>query len=205
MASTFAPDLIEQASRQTALEMRATGSHWAFTPNIEIACDARWGRVGETFGEDPYLVSRMGVASIKGLQTDNLTGLNTVLACAKHLVAGGIANNGTNAGPVELSEGKLRNFFLPPFKAAIQEAKPFTLMPAHNELNGIPCHANKWLMTDIMRNEYGFDGFIVSDWMDMEAISTRHRISENTTDAFFLSVDGGVDMHMHGPIFSMPS
>ena len=89
MASTFAPDLIEQASRQTALEMRVTGSHWAFTPNIEIACDARWGRVGETFGEDPYLVSRMGVASIKGLQTDNLTGLNTVLACAKHLVAGG--------------------------------------------------------------------------------------------------------------------
>lgn len=201
MASTFAPDLIEQASRQTALEMRVTGSHWAFTPNIEIACDARWGRVGETFGEDPYLVSRMGVASIKGLQTDNLTGLNTVLACAKHLVAGGIANNGTNAGPVELSEGKLRNFFLPPFKAAIQEAKPFTLMPAHNELNGIPSHANKWLMTDIMRNEYGFDGFIVSDWMDMEAISTRHRISENTTDAFFLSVDGGVDMHMHGPVF----
>ncbi|MBD3590061.1 glycoside hydrolase family 3 N-terminal domain-containing protein [Bacteroides sp. GM023] len=202
MASTFAPALIEKASRQTAVEMRATGSHWAFTPNIEIACDARWGRVGETFGEDPYLVSRMGVAAIKGLQTDNITGVNTVLACAKHLVAGGIANNGTNAGPVELSEGKLRNSFLPPFKAAIQEAQPFTLMPAHNELNGIPCHANKWLMSDIMRNEYGFDGFIVSDWMDMEAISTRHRIAENATDAFFLSVDAGVDMHMHGPVFS---
>lgn len=202
MASTFAPALIEKASRQTAVEMRATGSHWAFTPNIEIACDARWGRVGETFGEDPYLVSRMGVAAIKGLQTDNLTGGNAVLACAKHLVAGGIANNGTNAGPVELSEGKLRNFFLPPFKAAIQEAQPFTLMPAHNELNGIPCHANKWLMSDIMRNEYGFDGFIVSDWMDMEVISTRHRIAENTTDAFFLSVDAGVDMHMHGPVFA---
>lgn len=202
MASTFAPALIEKASRQTAVEMRATGSHWAFTPNIEIACDARWGRVGETFGEDPYLVSRMGVAAIKGLQTDNLTGGNAVLACAKHLVAGGIANNGTNAGPVELSEGKLRNFFLPPFKAAIQEAQPFTLMPAHNELNGIPCHANKRLMSDIMRNEYGFDGFIVSDWMDMEAISTRHRIAENTADAFFLSVDAGVDMHMHGPVFA---
>lgn len=202
MASTFAPALIEKASRQTAVEMRATGSHWAFTPNIEIACDARWGRVGETFGEDPYLVSRMGVAAIKGLQTDNITGVNTVLACAKHLVAGGIANNGTNAGPVELSEGKIRNFFLPPFKAAIQEAQPFTLMPAHNELNGIPCHANKWLMSDIIRNEYGFDGFIVSDWMDIEAISTRHRIAENATDAFFLSVDAGVDMHMHGPVFA---
>lgn len=202
MASTFAPELIEKASRQTAIEMRATGSHWAFTPNIEIAGDARWGRVGETFGEDPYLVARMGVASIKGLQTDNLSGTDKVLACAKHLVAGGVPNNGTNAGPVELSESKLRNIYLPPFKAAIQEAAPFTLMPAHNELNGMPCHANKWLMNDIMRNEYGFNGFIVSDWMDMEAISTRHRIAQTPTEAFFLSVDAGVDMHMHGPAFS---
>lgn len=200
-ASTFAPELIEEASRQTAIEMRATGSHWAFAPNIEIACDARWGRVGETFGEDPYLVSRMGIASIKGLQTNDFTGTDKVLACAKHLVAGGVPNNGTNACPVELSEGKLRNIYLAPFKAAIKEASPFTLMPAHNELNGIPCHANKWLMNDIIRNEYGFDGFIVSDWMDMEAISTRHRIAQTTTDAFSLSISAGVDMHMHGPIF----
>lgn len=202
MASTFAPELIEKASRQTAVEMRATGSHWAFTPNIEIARDARWGRVGETFGEDPYLVSRMGVAAIRGLQTGDFTGLDKVLACAKHLVAGGTPNNGTNAGPVELSEGELRNIYLPPFKAAIDEAKPFTLMPAHNELNGMPCHANKWLMEDIMRKEYGFDGFVVSDWMDMEAISNRHRIGETVTDAFLLSVDAGVDMHMHGPVFA---
>ena len=202
MASTFAPELVEKASRQTAIEMRATGSHWAFTPNIEIAGDARWGRVGETFGEDPYLVSRMGVASIKGLQTNDLTGMDKVLACAKHLVAGGVPNNGTNAGPVELSEGKLRNIYLPPFKAAIEEAHPFTLMPAHNELNGIPCHGNKWLMTDIIRNEYKFKGFIVSDWMDMEAISNRHKIGETVTDAFLLSVDAGIDMHMHGPVFA---
>lgn len=202
MASTFAPEWIEKASRQTAVEMRATGSHWAFTPNIEIARDARWGRVGETFGEDPYLVSRMGVASIKGLQTNRLTGSDNVLACAKHLVAGGIPNNGTNAAPVELSEGELRNIYLPPFKQAIAEARPFTLMPAHNELNGMPCHANRWLIDDIIRKEYGFDGFVVSDWMDMEAISTRHRIGETLTDAFFLSVHAGVDMHMHGPVFS---
>lgn len=202
MASTFAPELIEKSSRQTAIEMRATGSHWAFTPNIEIACDARWGRVGETFGEDPYLVSRMGVASINGLQTSDCTGEDKVLACAKHLIAGGVPNNGTNAAPVEMSEGKLRNIYLPPFKAAIEEAKPFTLMPAHNELNGIPCHGNRWLMNDIIRNEYGFEGFIISDWMDMEAISTRHRVAETVTDAFHLSVDAGVDMHMHGPVFS---
>lgn len=202
MASTFAPELIEKASRQTAIEMRATGSHWAFTPNIEIARDARWGRVGETFGEDPYLVSGMGVAAIRGLQTGDFTGLDKVLACAKHLVAGGTPNNGTNAGPVELSEAELRNIYLPPFLAAVKEAKPFTLMPAHNELNGMPCHANKWLMNDIMRKEYGFDGFVVSDWMDMEAISNRHRIAESVTEAFLLSVDAGVDMHMHGPVFA---
>lgn len=202
MASTFAPALIEKASRQTAIEMRATGSHWAFTPNIEIARDARWGRVGETFGEDPYLVSRMGVAAIRGLQTDDVTGTDKVLACAKHLVAGGVPANGTNAGPVELSEGELRNIYLPPFLAAVKEAKPFTFMPAHNELNGMPCHANKWLMDDIMRKEYGFDGFVVSDWMDMEAISNRHKIAETVTDAFYLSVDAGVDMHMHGPAFA---
>lgn len=202
MASTFAPDLIEQSSRQTALEMRATGSHWAFTPNIEIARDARWGRVGETFGEDPHLVSRMGVASVRGLQTDDFTGTDKVIACVKHLLGGGVANNGTNAAPVELSEGEIRNIYLKPFKDAIDEVQPFTLMPAHNELNGIPCHANKWLMTDIIRNEYGFDGFIISDWMDMEAISRRHRLAEDDRGAFLLSVDAGVDMHMHGPAFA---
>lgn len=202
MASTFAPDLIEESSRQTALEMRVTGSHWAFTPNIEIARDARWGRVGETFGEDPYLVSRMGIASVKGLQTDDFTGTDKVIACVKHLLGGGVANNGTNAAPVELSEGEIRNIYLKPFKDAIDEAKPFTLMPAHNELNGIPCHGNKWLMTDVIRNEYNFDGFIVSDWMDMEAISRRHRLAEDDKGAFLLSVDAGVDMHMHGPNFA---
>ncbi|KAA8485048.1 beta-glucosidase [Arcticibacter tournemirensis] len=202
MASTFAPGLVEEAARQTAVEMRATGSHWAFSPNIEIARDARWGRVGETFGEDPSLVSQMGIAMIRGLQTNDFTGTDKVLACAKHLVAGGVPANGTNAAPVELSEGELRNTYLAPFKAAIREAHPFTLMPAHNELNGIPCHGNKWLMTDIVRREFGFNGFIVSDWMDMEAISTRHRQVENVKEAFRLSVDGGVDMHMHGPVFA---
>lgn len=200
MASTFSPELIEKASRETAIEMRATGSHWAFTPNIEIAGDPRWGRVGETFGEDPYLVSRMGVASVKGLQSDSINN-EAVLSCVKHLVAGGVPNNGTNAGPVDMSESRLRNIFLPPFKAAIEEAYPFTLMPSHNELNGIPCHMNKWLINDIIRKEYGFDGFVVSDWMDMEAIFTRHKVASNNSEAFLFSVDGGVDMHMHGPEF----
>jgi len=202
MASSFAPDLVERASRQTALEMRATGSQWAFTPNIEIARDPRWGRVGETFGEDPYLVSCMGVATIRGLQTNDFTGVDKVIACAKHLVAGGQPVNGTNAAPMDVSENALRNLFLPPFKEAIMKAKPFTLMAAHHDLNGVPCHGNKWILTDIARKEYGFDGFIVSDWMDMEALCSKHKVAKTMKDAFCLSVDAGIDMHMHGPEFA---
>ena len=200
-AAAFAPELWEKACRETALEMRATGSHWAFAPNIEIATDARWGRVGESFGEDPCLVSRMGVASVRGFQTDDIAGGDAVLACVKHLLGGGSANNGTNAAPVELGEGKMRNVYLKPFKDAIEQAGPYTLMPAHNEVNGVPCHGNGWLMNDVIRGEYGFGGFIVSDWMDIEAISRVHRVAENNDAAYRLAVDAGVDMHMHGPGF----
>ncbi|WP_202912410.1 glycoside hydrolase family 3 N-terminal domain-containing protein [Sphingobacterium olei] len=201
MASSFAPALVQESYRQTAKEMRATGSHWAFSPNIEIARDPRWGRVGETYGEDPYLVTQMGIAAVTGLQGTLWHTSESVLACVKHLVAGGIGNNGTNASPVELGEGELRNVFLEPFKRVIQQAQPYTLMPAHNELNGMPCHVNSWLINDIIRNEYGFEGFVVSDWMDMEAVSTKHRLAEDLKEAFRLGIEAGVDMHMHGPIF----
>ncbi|WP_019540065.1 glycoside hydrolase family 3 N-terminal domain-containing protein [Proteiniphilum acetatigenes] len=201
MASTFAPDLIEESFRQTALEMRATGMHWAFSPNIEIARDPRWGRVGETFGEDPYLVSQMGIASVRGLQMDKLDKDKSVLACVKHMAGGGIGNNGTNASPVEIGEGELRNVILAPFKATIRQTQPFSLMPAHNEINGTPGHADKWLLTEVARNEYGFKGFIISDWMDMERLSQTHRIAATIKEAFQISVDAGVDMHMHGPGF----
>lgn len=201
MASTFAPEIIEKSFRQTALEMRASGMHWAFSPNIEIARDPRWGRVGETFGEDPHLVTQMGIASVRGLQMNVFDKDKSVLACIKHLAGGGIGNNGTNASPVEIGEGELRNVILAPFKSAIKKTKPFSLMPAHNEINGIPGHGNKWLMTDIVRNEYGFEGFIVSDWMDMEALSRKHKIASTIKEAFRVSVDAGVDMHMHGPEF----
>lgn len=202
MASSFSPQLVEKASRQTAVEMRATGSQWAFTPNIEIARDPRWGRVGETFGEDPYLVSEMGIATVKGLQTEDYSGGDKVIACVKHLLGGGASNNGTNGAPIEIGESELRNIYLYPFEKVIKKSRPFTLMPAHNEVNGIPSHANGRLMNDIVRGEYGFDGFIVSDWMDMEALYRTHKIAETNREAFRLSVLGGVDMHMHGPQFS---
>lgn len=199
-ASTFDPSLIEVISKQTALEMRATGSHWTFTPNVEVARDARWGRVGETFGEDPYLVGQMGAATVRGLQGKDFTGYDKVIANAKHMVGGSEPINGINGAPADMSERTLREVFLPPFKACV-DAGVFTVMTAHNELNGVPCHANKYLMTEILRNEWKFSGFIVSDWMDIERLHDYHTVAETYKDASFQSVDAGMDMHMHGPDF----
>lgn len=200
-AASFDTELVERLSRESALEVRATGAHWTFTPNIDVARDARWGRTGETFGEDPYLVTRMGVATIKGYQGENCKGNDVALACGKHLIAGSEPSNGTNAAPMDVSERTLREIYLPPYKAAVEEADVFTLMAAHNELNGVPCHADKWMMTDIMRGEYGFDGFIVSDWMDVERIHDLHKVAPNLKEAYRETVDAGLDMHMHGPGF----
>lgn len=198
MASSWNTDLVKQSSKETAIEMREMGAHWTFTPNIDIARDARWGRVGETFGEDTYLVSMMGKASIEGFEDNNLT-----VACAKHLVGGGESINGTNAAPTDISERTLRELHLPPYKIAA-EIGVGTMMTAHNELNGVPCHANKMLMTDIVRGEYEWDGFYVSDWMDIERLSTLHRTAENQKEACFQTVMAGMDMHMHGPNFLEP-
>lgn len=200
-AASFHPELVERISREAALEVRATGAHWTFTPNIDVARDARWGRVGETFGEDPYLVARMGVATIKGFQGKDCQGTEVALACAKHLIAGSEPSNGTNAAPMDVSERTLREVYLPPYKAAVEEANVFTLMAAHNELNGIPCHADRWMMTDIMRGEYGFNGFIVSDWMDVDRIYDLHHAAPSLKDAFYETIDAGLDMRMHGPDF----
>ncbi len=200
-AATFNEELVERLSRESAREVRAGGAHWTFTPNVDVARDARWGRVGETFGEDPRLVSRMGVATVRGYQGTRIDN-NSVLACAKHLIAGSEPSNGTNAAPMDVSERTLREVFLPPYKAAVQEAGVATLMAAHNELNGIPCHADRWMMTDIMRDEYGFDGFIVSDWMDVSRIHDLHHAALNLDDAYRQAVEAGMDMNMHGPGFA---
>lgn len=200
-AASFDPELVETISREAAREVRAAGAHWTFTPNVDVARDARWGRVGETYGEDPYLVSRMGVATIRGFQGQDCMGGEAVLACAKHLIAGSEPSNGTNAAPMDVSERTLREVYLPPYKAAVEQGGVFTLMAAHNELNGVPCHADRWMMTDIMRGEYGFVGFIVSDWMDIERIHDLHHAAPTLSEAFRQTVDAGLDMHMHGPEF----
>ena len=203
MASTWDTELVKKMSVETALEMRATGSAWTFTPNIDVARDARWGRVGETFGEDPFLVSEMGVAMIEGLQNTNYPDSFNVIACAKHLIAGSESVNGLNGAPTDLSERTIREIHLPSYQAAV-DAGVFSVMTAHNELNGVACHADKWMMTEVLRNEMGFNGFIVSDWMDIERLATRHFVAENQTEACYQTIDAGMDMHMHGPEFLEP-
>ena len=200
IASTWDANNSYNVGKQTAFEMRSTGSHWAFTPNVDVMRDARWGRVGETFGEDPYLVSRMSASMINGLQQGDFTGLNKVIACAKHLIAGSEPINGLNLSPMDISERTLYEIYLPPYKSAINSGV-FSIMAAHNEVNGIPSHSNKKLMTDLIRNQWGFNGFYVSDWLDIERLETLHRVARNFKEAVYLAVDAGIDMHMHGPHF----
>ena len=200
LASTFRPEIMEEIGAQTAIEMRKTAMVWTFSPNLDVARDARWGRMGETFGEDPWLVSQMGKYMIWGLQGRNRNySEGKVMACAKHLIAGGEPFGGLNASPMDISERKLRELHLPPFKVAVEEAHVATVMTAHNEVNGIPCHGNSWLINDLLRDELGFDGFIVSDWMDIERLHSMHHWVPSEDEAFKVSVEAGIDMHMQGP------
>ena len=201
LASTWDDDFLYSIGKQTAKEMRATGSHWTFTPNIDILRDPRWGRVGETLGEDPFMVGNMGAAMIHGFQQGDFTGTQKVIACAKHLIGGGESINGLNAAPADISVRTLREVHLPPYKKAI-DAGLYSIMAAHNEINGVPSHMSKWLMTDILRNEWNFKGFYVSDWLDIERIDKLHHVAQDMKEASFLSVDAGMDMHMHGPEFT---
>lgn len=200
LASTWEDSYLEIIGMQTAKEMRATGSQWAFTPNIDVLRDPRWGRVGETFGEDPYLIGKLGAAMIRGFQQNDFTGTEKVIACAKHMIAGGEPINGLNAAPMDVSMRTLKEVHLKPYKQAI-DAGVYSIMAAHNELNGIPCHMNSWLMTDLFRKQWSFNGFYVSDWMDIERIETLHQVAGSLKEASYLSVNAGMDMHMHGVKF----
>ena len=199
LASTFHPDIMEEIGAQTAIEMRKTAMVWTFSPNLDVARDARWGRMRETFGEDPRLVGQMGKYMIWGLQGRNRNySEGKVMACAKHLIGGGEPFGGLNASPMDMSERKMRELHLPPFVVAVKEAGVATVMTAHNELNGVPCHANRWLIEDLLRDELGFDGFIVSDWMDIERLHSMHHLVPSEDEAFKVSVESGIDMHMQG-------
>lgn len=200
-AATFDDELIKEGSRQTALEMRANGMHWSFTPNIDVLRDPRWGRTGETFGEDPYLVGNMGIATISGMQSNDFKGKDKVITCAKHLIAGSSSINGLNASPTDVSKRTLFEVFLPPYRRAVQVANVFSIMSAHNEVAGMPGHMDKFMMNDLMRDRWGFNGFYVSDWNDISRIALWHHVAKDFKQSIEFSVNAGMDMNMHGPAF----
>lgn len=197
--STWDPELIRKMASQTALEARALNITHCYSPNLDvISGDARYGRIEESYGEDPFLVSRMGVAFIQGMQGmgEEQFDENHLLATAKHFTGYPENRRGINAGFGDMSERRLREVFLPPFEAAVKEAQVGCIMPGHQDLNGIPCHMNAWLLEDILRKEYGFNGFIISDNNDVGRLETMHSIAKNRTEAAILGLKAGVDMDL---------
>jgi beta-glucosidase len=194
MAATWEPELIERITRIIRQQMRAVGAHHALAPVLDVVRDPRWGRVEETFGEDPFLISAIGAAYIRGLQGDSWDG--RVIATAKHFAAYGLSEGGMNWAPVHLAERELREYFLTPFRAAVQGAGIQSVMPAYHELDGVPCHADRRLLIDILRREMGFDGTVVSDYFGINMLREYHHVAENKSAAARLAVEAGVDVEL---------
>ena len=169
LAATWDPALLQQIFTAAALEARTRGVQECLMPVIDLARDPRWGRTEETYGEDPYLVSRMGIAAVKGLQGEgHLVDADHVLATLKHFAVHSQPEGGTNVGPALYSERAIRDSFLVPFESAIHEANARTIMPSYNELDGVPNHSNAWLLRDVLRKEWGFQGLVVSDYFAID-------------------------------------
>ncbi len=199
LGSTWEPELIREMTTEIAKEARAANLTHCYSPNLDvISGDARYGRVEESYGEDPYLVSRMGVAFIEGLQGtgEEYLDKNHIIATAKHFVGYPENRRGINAGFGDMSERRLYEVFMPPFEAAVKEAKVGSIMPGHQDLNGIPLHMDQKLLTGVLRDEWGFDGFIVSDNNDVSRLNLMHFIAKNKTEAAILGLRAGVDMDL---------
>lgn len=198
-AASWDLEAIEQSARYAAMEATAFGLHWTFAPMCDIARDPRWGRIAEGAGEDPYLASLIATARVKGFQGDNLSHPATMAACAKHFAAYGAPLAGRDYHSVDMSEYLLREVYLPPFQAAVK-AGVASIMTAFNDLNGIPCTANPFLLKQILRNEWQFKGFIVSDWTSVEEL-IPHGFAENPPHAAQLAFQAGLDMDMQSGLF----
>jgi beta-glucosidase len=200
LASSWDPELITKIFTAAALETRIRGSHHVLGPNLDLARDPRWGRTEETYGEDPYLVSRLGVACIKAIQGPgpNVDG-DHVIATAKHFAAHGQPEGGTNTAPVNVSERILREVFLPSFEAAVKEAGVLSVMPSYNEIDGVPSHANHWLLEKLLRQEWGFRGLVSSDYNGIQELVSRHKVAVDRAEAARQSLNAGVDMELPDP------
>ncbi len=190
---------IEKGARVAAVESTAAGLHWTFAPMVDIARDPRWGRMSEGAGEDVYLGKLIAAARVRGFQGSDLGAANTLLACVKHFAAYGAAQAGRDYHTVDISDGVLRETYLPPFKAAL-DAGAQSVMTSFNELNGIPATGNRYLMTQILRDEWGFDGFVVTDYTSINEM-IPHGVVADEKEAGELALQAGVDMDMQGAVF----
>ncbi|HTR80180.1 MAG TPA: glycoside hydrolase family 3 N-terminal domain-containing protein [Bacteroidota bacterium] len=205
LASTFDPRLIEEIYTAIAEETRTRGAHQALTPVVDVARDPRWGRVEETFGEDPYLVSQMGIAAVRGFQGDRtFKDKKRVIATLKHFAAHGQPESGSNCGPANFSERVLRDVFLFPFKEVLSNGKALSVMASYNEIDGVPSHANRWLLRDVLRGEWGFEGYVVSDYyaiteMKGKEDSVSHAVAADKVEAAILAINAGVNIELPDP------
>ncbi|MEN6306173.1 MAG: glycoside hydrolase family 3 N-terminal domain-containing protein [Anaerohalosphaeraceae bacterium] len=205
LGATFDSDLVQRIFEVTAYEARIRGTHQALTPVVDVAREPRWGRVEETYGEDSYLVSRMGIAAVKGFQGDaSFNDKKHVIATLKHFAAHGQPESGTNCAPVNVSTRVLRETFLFTFREAITKAGVISIMASYNEIDGVPSHANKWLLRDVLRQKWGFKGYVVSDYYAIRELHERpdlygHHLAEDGKQAAALAVKAGVNIELPDP------
>src|SRR5437773_5801043 len=198
-AASWDPEAVEAAAHVAAREAAAAGVNWTFAPMVDIARDPRWGRIAEGSGEDPYLGSLMAAARVRGFQGSDLRAPEAVMATAKHFAAYGGAEGGRDYNTVDVSERTLRETYLPPFRAAV-DAGAGSIMTSFNEIAGIPSHANRWLVTALLRGEWKFSGLVVSDWTGVEELR-GHGVAGSRADAGKLALETGVDMDMVSRIY----
>jgi beta-glucosidase len=193
-AATWHPELVEQGAHISAIEASATGVNWTFAPMLDIGRDPRWGRVAECLGEDPYLASVLGAAMVRGFQGENLAEAGRIAACAKHFAGYGASESGRDYNTTNIPEGELRNVHLPAFRAAL-DAGAATVMTSFSDLNGVPATANALLLRTILREEWGFDGFVVSDWESVRQLAV-HGLTADDCESAFEAANAGCDMEM---------
>jgi beta-glucosidase len=199
-AATFDPGIVRQGARIAALEAAAAGVNWTFAPMIDIARDPRWGRIAESLGEDPCLASVLGVAMVEGFQGDDLAAPGAIAACAKHFAGYGAAESGRDYATTNIPEHELRNVYLPPFRAAV-DAGVATLMTSFSDLNGVPATANSFLVRQVLRREWGYRGFVVSDWGSIPQLAV-HGLTAGDADSAREAATAGVDMDMAGGVYA---
>jgi len=200
MACTWDPALLERVGRVAATEIAATGIHWTFSPVLCVARDLRWGRVGETFGEDPFLIGELGAAMVRGYQGDGLGDPTAVLACAKHFAGYSETQGGRDASEADLSPRKLRSWFLPPFERAVG-AGCRTVMLGYQSMDGVPITANRWLLNDVLKQEWGFSGTLVTDWDNVGRMVWEQRVCADDLEAAAVAIGSGNDFVMTTPAF----